>query len=89
LFAGTHFVAQVPGLNYSSAFIKASITSQYSPPLAGVTAQELSDQIDKLLELYPDDPALGSPYNTDNETFGLDSGWKRAASLGMPVFFCH
>ncbi|KAJ7367208.1 extracellular triacylglycerol lipase precursor [Mycena albidolilacea] len=84
---GTHFVAQVPGLNYSSAFIKASITSQYSPPLAGVTAQELSDQIDKLLTLYPDDPALGSPYNTGNETFGLDSGWKRAASLAGDLVF--
>ncbi|KAJ7754123.1 extracellular triacylglycerol lipase precursor [Mycena olivaceomarginata] len=52
-----------------------------------VLDEELSDQIDKLLVLYPDDPALGSPYNTGNETFGLDSGWKRAASLVGDLVF--
>ncbi|KAJ7134800.1 extracellular triacylglycerol lipase precursor [Mycena epipterygia] len=76
---GTHFVTQVVGLNYSSAFIKTYITAAYSPPL--VTAAELSSKIDELLALYPDDPALGSPYNTGNETFGLNSGWKRATSI--------
>ncbi|KAJ6525277.1 extracellular triacylglycerol lipase precursor [Mycena vulgaris] len=76
---GTHFVTQVAGLDYSSAFIKKQITAVYSPPL--VTAAELSSKIDELLTLYPDDPALGSPYNTSNETFGLNSGWKRATSI--------
>ena len=42
----------------------------------------LSDTIlDRLLELYPDDPSLGSPYGTGNETFGLPVGWKRVASM--------
>ncbi|KAF7364962.1 Carboxylic ester hydrolase [Mycena venus] len=84
---GTTFVAQVPGMNYSSEFIKASITALYSPPLSGVTTEELSDKIDELLALYPDDPAVGSPYNTGNETFGLDSGWKRAASITGDLLF--
>ncbi|KAJ7677463.1 esterase 1 [Mycena rosella] len=76
---GTIFVTQVSGLNYSSAFIKKQFTAAYSPPL--VTAAELSSKIDEILALYPDDPALGSPYNTGNETFGLNSGWKRATAI--------
>ncbi|KAF7348367.1 Carboxylic ester hydrolase [Mycena sanguinolenta] len=84
---GTIFVPQIPGQNYSSAVIKAMITELYSPPLPGVTAQELSDQIDELLVLYPDDPALGSPYFTGDELFGLDSGWKRATSLAGDLLF--
>jgi hypothetical protein len=85
-FTGTHFVQQVPGLDYSSQLIKSMITKLYSPPLAGVTTTELSDSIDELLALYPDDPALGSPYNTGNETFGLDGSWKRATSIS--TLFC-
>ncbi|KAJ7937846.1 esterase 1 [Mycena leptocephala] len=34
-----------------------------------------------LLQLYPDIPALGSPYNTGNNTFGLSSQFKRTAAL--------
>ncbi|TXT13270.1 hypothetical protein VHUM_00637 [Vanrija humicola] len=35
----------------------------------------------KVLKAYPDDPALGSPYGTGNNTFGLPSTWKRATSI--------
>ena len=34
-----------------------------------------------LLELYPDDPALGCPFGTGNETFGLSSQYKRSAAM--------
>ncbi|KAI0710298.1 extracellular triacylglycerol lipase precursor [Cerioporus squamosus] len=34
-----------------------------------------------LMQLYPDNPALGSPYGTGNETFGLSSQYKRAAAV--------
>ncbi|KAJ6508441.1 triacylglycerol lipase 3 [Mycena sanguinolenta] len=84
---GTIFVPQIPGQNYSSAIIKAMITKLYSPPLPVVTTQELSDQIDELLVLYPDDPAMGSPYFTGDDLFGLDSGWKRATSLAGDLLF--
>ncbi|KAF7365814.1 Carboxylic ester hydrolase [Mycena venus] len=77
----TLFVPQVPMQSYSSDTIKAALTQLYSPPVPGVTDDELSDKIDQLLMLYPDDPALGSPYNTGNETFGLPSGWKRSTSI--------
>jgi hypothetical protein len=42
---------------------------------------QLDDAVDKLLQLYPDIPALGSPFDTGNETFGLSSQFKRAAAL--------
>ncbi|PBK58402.1 alpha/beta-hydrolase, partial [Armillaria solidipes] len=48
----------------------------------------LSDTIlDRLLGLYPDDPSLGSPYGTGNETFGLPVGWKRVASMTGDLTF--
>ncbi|KAJ8468673.1 hypothetical protein ONZ45_g17162 [Pleurotus djamor] len=41
----------------------------------------LNKFIDTIFELYPDIPALGSPYNTGNETFGFDSQVKRMAAI--------
>ncbi|KAF7365800.1 Carboxylic ester hydrolase [Mycena venus] len=84
---GTLFVPQVPMQSYSSDMIKAALTQLYSPPVPSVTDDELSDKIDELLMLYPDDPALGSPYNTGNETFGLPSGWKRSTSIFGDLHF--
>lgn len=37
--------------------------------------------MDKVLKAYPDDPTLGAPYGTGNNTFGLPSTWKQAASI--------
>ncbi|KAG6867645.1 hypothetical protein C0993_012828 [Termitomyces sp. T159_Od127] len=48
------------------------IIANFSPPI--VPAQKLETTAEKLVELYPNIPALGSPFNTGNETFGLSSG---------------
>ncbi|KAJ7850274.1 extracellular triacylglycerol lipase precursor [Mycena olivaceomarginata] len=37
--------------------------------------------------LYPDIPSLGSPFNTGNETFGLNSQYKRAAAILGDLWF--
>ncbi|KAK0499037.1 extracellular triacylglycerol lipase precursor [Armillaria luteobubalina] len=69
--------------NFTDENIKDFIQTTYSafPPY-------LSDAIlDRLLELYPDDPSLGSPYGTGNETFGLPVGWKRVASMTGDLTF--
>ncbi|KAK0224140.1 extracellular triacylglycerol lipase precursor [Armillaria fumosa] len=69
--------------NFTDENIKDFIRTSYSvfPPY-------LSDTIlDRLLELYPDDPSLGSPYGTGNETFGLPVGWKRVASMAGDILF--
>ncbi|ORX34448.1 Alpha/Beta hydrolase protein [Kockovaella imperatae] len=43
----------------------------------------------RLLELYPNIPALGSPYGTGNDTFGLDPEYKRVASIVGDITFQH
>ncbi|KAK7513898.1 Alpha/Beta hydrolase protein [Phyllosticta citriasiana] len=44
--------------------------------------------VDRIMELYPDDPAAGIPLNTGNERFA-DHGWqfKRAAAIMGDVFY--
>jgi acetylcholinesterase len=64
----------------SEQMVKDSIIANFTPPVG--QPQELVDVADKLIELYPDVPALGSPYNTGNETFGLSSVFKQAAAIG-------
>ncbi|KAF4613207.1 hypothetical protein D9613_010914 [Agrocybe pediades] len=65
--------------NLTDAGVRESIITSYSPPL--VSEALLQETADKLLQLYPDDPAVGSPFNTGNQTFGLPSNFKRAAAL--------
>ncbi|KAJ8523252.1 hypothetical protein ONZ45_g313 [Pleurotus djamor] len=60
----------------STEYIKQYIHTFYDGP--SPTTDEVVEQ---LLDLYPDIPALGSPYGTGNETFGLSSQYKRMASL--------
>ncbi|RDX48969.1 extracellular triacylglycerol lipase precursor [Lentinus brumalis] len=49
-------------------------------PFADPPASFQTD-VARLMELYPDIPALGSPFGTGNETFGFSSQYKRAAAL--------
>ncbi|KAJ6606261.1 esterase 1, partial [Mycena vulgaris] len=45
---------------------------------------------DRILELYPNDPSMGSPFGTGNETFGVGMQYKRyAAVLGDFAFEWH
>lgn len=37
--------------------------------------------VKSIIELYPDEPALGSPFGTGNDTFGFSSQFKRASSV--------
>lgn len=57
------------------------LIANFSPPL--VSLPELEQAANRILELYPDVPALGSPFNTGNETFGLSSSFKRASAICM------
>ena len=41
----------------------------------------------KIFELYPDDPALGSPFGTGNNTFGLNSEYKRMSAIFGDISF--
>ena len=68
-----------PTTGSSTEEIRQTIIQSFSPPL--VSPDVLNATADKLLELYPDDPALGSPYGTGVQTFELPDGFKRQASL--------
>ena len=56
------------------------ILASLSPPT--VAPSLLDDVVTNLLRLYPDVPALGSPFGTGNETFGLSSVYKQRAAIG-------
>lgn len=66
-------------MDFTTDVIRASLIDSNSPPL--VPKPVLEAAVDKLLQLYPDDPALGSPFNTGTERFSLPSGFKRAAAI--------
>ncbi|KAJ7172944.1 Alpha/Beta hydrolase protein [Mycena crocata] len=76
--AGTLFVAASIGIT-SPDQIVSQINSSFTPCSAGPVA--LAEATDTLMSLYPDNPILGSPFNTGNDTFGYSSQYKRAAAL--------
>ncbi|KIR31783.1 hypothetical protein I352_05778 [Cryptococcus deuterogattii MMRL2647] len=40
-----------------------------------------NETLAQLIIMYPDDPSLGSPFDTGNETFGLDPSFKQFAAI--------
>lgn len=74
--AGTLFASRQ---ERSDTDFKNMIIAQHSPPTT--TQEELEDIADKILELYPDNPAAGSPYGTGDELFGMPRSYKREAAL--------
>ncbi|KAJ2916227.1 hypothetical protein MD484_g4190, partial [Candolleomyces efflorescens] len=76
---GTLFASQQP---LTDADIKAMVAGP------NVTAGSVLDSVaNKVLELYPADPAVGSPYGTGDELFGLPASYKRHASLMGDTIF--
>ncbi|KAJ3910399.1 esterase 1, partial [Lentinula edodes] len=77
---GTVFIP--PTNNYTAELITEFIIANYSPPaVPTISESQLENATASLLELYPDVPALGSPFNTGNDTFGLSPGFKRICAL--------
>ena len=64
----------------SEEIIDKLLIANYSPPV--VASQVLISSAEKMIELYSDNPAFGSPFNTGNETFGLSPFFKQAAAIG-------
>ncbi|KAK0460407.1 esterase 1 [Desarmillaria tabescens] len=77
--SGTIFVPSDRDLSEDG--IKDIINEFYGPPMIP------SAVMDDLMMLYPDDPALGSPYGTGNDTFGFSSGYKRMAAMNGDLMF--
>ncbi|KAL5518411.1 hypothetical protein ACEPAH_93 [Sanghuangporus vaninii] len=79
---GTTFV---PTAINSTAQFQQAVFSAASPSL--VSSEEQASVINTALQMYPDDPASGSPFGTGNETFGLSSQLKRATAILCDVSF--
>ncbi|KAJ7169227.1 extracellular triacylglycerol lipase precursor [Mycena crocata] len=76
-----------PSIN-STDQLRAELVALSSPPYSpGTSGAALDRAIDALLQRYPEVPALGSPFNTGNETFGLNPLFKRAAAVGGDLNF--
>ncbi|KAJ7759734.1 extracellular triacylglycerol lipase precursor [Mycena maculata] len=72
---GTLFTNQAVN---STEEINVTLLNQSSPSISPTT---LEQSVLTLLQLYPDNPALGSPFGTGNVTFGLSPQFKRAAAI--------
>ncbi|KAK7006165.1 carboxylic ester hydrolase [Favolaschia claudopus] len=69
----------------STADVEAVLMSNYTTPT--VPSRQLKAAISELMKLYPDNPALGSPFNTGNETFSLSPQWKRLSAIVGDIWF--
>ncbi|ODN87743.1 hypothetical protein L198_06973 [Cryptococcus wingfieldii CBS 7118] len=71
----------IPTSVSGEAFGEVLFKSFYPADLSPQTLKKLTQ------DYYPNDPALGSPFDTGNETFGLDPSLKQfAAILGDALF---
>ncbi|WVO25233.1 uncharacterized protein IAS62_006623 [Cryptococcus decagattii] len=46
-----------------------------------------NETLAQLITMYPNDPSLGSPFDTGNETFGLDPSFKQFAAINGDAQF--
>ena len=56
-------------------------------PFSDPFPSDFLQAMQKIFELYPDDPALGSPFGTGNKTFLSGKEYKRAAAIFGDVVF--
>ena len=74
---GTLFVPQDISVPEELLDVFLGVDSPYPQQLSNQYVQD----IETLFELYSGDPALGSPFGTGNETFGLDPLYKLASAV--------
>ncbi|KAG7086361.1 hypothetical protein E1B28_002321 [Marasmius oreades] len=71
----------------SSDMVRNGIISNCTTTSDGSGGTELDNAADVLLQLYPNDPTLGSPFNTGSDTFGLSSQYKRSSAITGDLMF--
>ncbi|KAJ7704493.1 esterase 1 [Mycena rosella] len=79
---GTIFTANYA---FDGMIIDQIIVSNFSPPSTSPSDLQIAAQM--IVQLYPNVTALGSPFNTGNETFGLSPQHKRAAAIEGDISF--
>ncbi|THV03013.1 esterase 1 [Dendrothele bispora CBS 962.96] len=77
-----------PSTNYTNDVVRDNLFKNLSTPFLQRSERSKLDQsIQEMLELYPNDPSLGSPFGTGNETFGLSPGFKRMSAIYTDIPF--
>lgn len=76
---GTNYA--LPNLDSSSLIVYTILGITYTPAAERTTALVTDTKFNEVMRLYPGKVADVYPYNIGNETFGLDPGFKRAASI--------
>ncbi|KAF8635710.1 hypothetical protein AX15_000333 [Amanita polypyramis BW_CC] len=69
----------------SESTVRRILVGNFSPP--AVSSRVLHSSVGRILKLYPNDPALGSPFNTGNNTFGLSAFYKQTAAIVGDIIF--
>ncbi|THU80142.1 alpha/beta-hydrolase [Dendrothele bispora CBS 962.96] len=87
---GTLFTPQT--VNSSQFIIESILSSPSSPPNASpaernAQLEKLQTVVKQVIELFPNDPSLGAPFGTGNDTFGLDPEYKRTAAFSTDFTF--
>ncbi|PSS22637.1 hypothetical protein PHLCEN_2v3064 [Hermanssonia centrifuga] len=82
---GTAFIS--PTINITGATELLEFFAILDRPDATQLDPSFIATADEILILYPDDPALGSPFGTGNDTFGLDPEYKRITAITGDLAF--
>ncbi|KAF5361721.1 hypothetical protein D9758_007283 [Tetrapyrgos nigripes] len=83
---GTVFVD--PTQNFTTNLVRHNIFRNLSTPfLETFEKKKFDNAVDRTLQLYPDDPSLGSPFGTGDNTFGLSPGFKRVSAISGDVSY--
>ncbi|KAL1727188.1 Alpha/Beta hydrolase protein [Schizophyllum commune] len=81
---GTFFIPELNAsftTDYISDYLCANFTLPPDDPA------DVRSALDEFIAMYPDDPSEGCPYNSGNDTFGLDPGYKRLTSIIGDAYF--
>ncbi|KIY74426.1 alpha/beta-hydrolase [Cylindrobasidium torrendii FP15055 ss-10] len=81
---GPYFI-RYPYANYTDEYIHDFLAYNITPPMTDV--KDWNETLAKFISLYPDDPAMGSPYGSGDDAFGLDPRFKRLAAMTGDMLF--
>nr|GAT48218.1 predicted protein [Mycena chlorophos] len=85
LFLGTSLFGNTTSSVVAETEVFEGLVGEFTPSFA--SAEALASGVSELLVLYPDIPALGSPYGTGNDTFGLAPEYKQASAIVGDISF--
>lgn len=66
----------------SSPDLIATLITETTTPSDIMGPDVLAATVQQIESVYPENPALGSPFGTGNDTFGLNGEFKRFAAFG-------